>query len=145
MANIKHNMYGTPTYKSWSEMIQRCENPHNISYKNYGGKGIKVCDEWHNFKSFYRDMGKRRVGTTLDRIDVNGDYEQKNCRWATSEQQHNNMTTNVYYMIDGEKMTLSQISRKYNISRSNLANKIYINKMDILEAIDYLIIKKRGV
>ena len=78
-------------YRSWNSMITRCYNPKAASYRYYGGKGIKVCEEWKsNFRAFYKDMGPRPEGTTLDRIDGNKDYEPGNCRWATVKQQIHN-------------------------------------------------------
>lgn len=71
-------------------MRQRCENPNTPKFAHYGGRGIKVCDRWQSFENFAADMGERPKGTTLDRIDVNGNYESSNCRWATHlEQRHN--------------------------------------------------------
>lgn len=133
--NFRHGYYGTPTYKSWSEMKHRC----NKNKKNY--ENITYCDEWNNFINFLNDMGERPLGKTLDRIDVNGNYEPSNCRWATYEQQENNRKNNQYYIINNEKLTLNQIARKYNISRSNLANKIYIYKWNMNDAINYLVRK----
>lgn len=131
--NYRHGYYGTPTYKSWSEMKHRC----NSNIKRY--KDITYCERWNKFENFLEDMGERPKNTSLDRIDNNGNYEPNNCRWADFETQENNRSTNKYYMIDGEKLTLSQISRKYKISRSNLANKIYLKKWDIYKSINYLI------
>lgn len=139
MANRKHLMWGTPTYKSWSEMKTRCKNPqtHCGNYEK-----VSYCKEWEKFENFYNDMGERPKGTTLDRIDPNGDYEPNNCRWADWLTQENNRTNNVYYDVNGKKMTLTQIAREYKISRSNLANKIYIYRWDMNEAISYLLMKK---
>ena len=137
--NIKHGMYGTPTYKSWAEMKFRCKNPHRPFSKCY--KGISYCKEWENFDVFLKDMGERPEGTTLDRINPRGNYNPENCRWADNYTQQNNRTNNKFFEYENEKLTLSQIARKYNISRSNLANKIYIYKWDINKAVDYL----RGV
>ncbi len=140
MANRKHGMYGTPTYKSWSEMKSRCDHPERSSghYEN-----VTYCEKWKQFKAFFEDMGIRPTGTTLDRIDNSKGYFKENCRWADNYTQENNRTNNVKYEIDGVNLTLPQIARKYKISRSNLANKVYIYKMDIFEAIAYLLKKKR--
>ena len=131
--NYKHGYFGTPTYKSWSEMKYRC----NKGIKNY--KNITYCKDWEKFENFLKDMGERPEGKTLDRINVYGNYEPNNCRWATFEEQENNKTINKYYYIEKEYLTLSQIARKYKISRSNLANKIYLYKWNIYDAINYLI------
>ena len=87
-ANKRHGMAGTPEYISWSAMLQRCTNPKAKHYENYGGRGIKVCERWlHSFENFYADMGERPEGKTLHRINVDGDYEPGNCKWATSREQ----------------------------------------------------------
>lgn len=78
------------TYTSWDTMTQRCTNPNNIAYKWYGGRGITICERWRKFANFLIDMGDRPEGTTLDRIDSNGNYEPSNCRWATRDVQHAN-------------------------------------------------------
>lgn len=138
--NYRHGMYGTPTYKSWSEMKSRCNHPHR-SRGHY--ENVTYCKEWELFENFFADMGVRPDGCSLDRIDSMGNYEPNNCRWADDFVQENNRTNNVFYDIDGEKLTLTQIARKYGISRSNLANKIYILKWDMLTAVQYLL-SKRG-
>lgn len=79
------------TYNSWAGMIQRCTNPNNPKYPNYGGRGITVCERWRDsFAAFLLDMGPRPDGTSIDRKDVNGNYELANCRWATATEQANN-------------------------------------------------------
>lgn len=83
----------SPTYSSWSAMIDRCTNRNSPNFARYGGKGIKICDRWRAFENFLADMGERPERHTLDRYpDGSGNYEPGNCRWATSRQQNLNQS-----------------------------------------------------
>jgi hypothetical protein len=102
-------------YRVWRGMLARCGNEKSTRYQNYGGRGIKVCDRWMDFKNFLADMGDRPDGLTIDRIDVNGNYEPGNCRWADLSTQANNKTNSAYHIIDGEKLTVSQWAAKRGV------------------------------
>ena len=112
----KHGMSRTPEWNAYSGIKGRCLNPADPSFRNYGGRGIKVCNRWlESFSNFYADMGPRPEGHSLDRIDVNGDYTPTNCRWATPTQQAQNKTTNVNLTHGGETKCLTQWAREHEV------------------------------
>ena len=108
----KHGKHGTPEHKAWASMLQRCTNLKNAMWPHYGGRGIKVCDRWLDFKHFYADMGDRPEGTSIDRQDNDGNYEPGNCRWATDIEQNNNTSHNRFITLDGVTKTLAQWARE---------------------------------
>lgn len=118
--NVTHGKLGSPEYRAWRAMISRCTIKSNGSYSNYGGRGILVCARWKYFENFLVDMGTRPEGTTLDRIDTNGNYESANCRWATKEQQDTNKRTSVYVTFEGKTLTYSQWAKELNTDQSVL-------------------------
>lgn len=93
--NIRHGLEKHPLYHTWEAMRQRCNDPKAANYHNYGGRGIKVCARWNDFRNFVEDMGDKPPRHSIDRIDVNGDYTPENCRWATYSQQRSNQRKNV--------------------------------------------------
>lgn len=89
--NRRHGMWGTPEYGAWKAMLDRCRNPRNHAYENYGGRGITVCKRWQVFDNFLADMGiKPSPDLSLDRIDNDRGYAPENCRWATASEQNQN-------------------------------------------------------
>lgn len=105
---------------SYRAMLTRCGNSHHKAYKNYGGRGIKVCDEWHQSKNSFIKWALENgfeIGKSLERIDVNGNYEPENCRWATPKEQANNTRKNVHVKYNGKIYTATQLSEMFDIDR----------------------------
>lgn len=100
----KHGKTGTPEYRTWKAMKERCYNVHNIGYKNYGARGIRVCERWLNsFENFLSDMGvKPGKKYSIDRKDSTGNYEPGNCKWATMKEQGGNTSRNVWIEYEGQ-------------------------------------------
>ena len=99
--------------------MARCKSKSWFDCRHYRDRGITVCKRWEeSFEAFYRDMGDRPEGRTLDRIDNDGIYEPSNCRWATRRQQANNRTVSVYITYKGQKLTVAQWSRRTNLNSS---------------------------
>lgn len=110
----------TRTYNCWKSMRQRCVNPKSRSYPYYGGRGIRVCDRWNSFEAFLEDMGEMPDGMSLDRINVDGNYEPDNCRWATRTEQMNNRRNNRMVEFEGERLTLADWARRIGVKYHTL-------------------------
>lgn len=121
----KHDAYYTPEYSSWSSMVRRCTSPRATSWPRYGGRGIRVCDRWlESFENFYADMGVRPEGTSIDRINPNGNYEPSNCRWATNKQQRNNRRDTIYLTANGATMTMGEWEQKLGCHRGTIRDRL---------------------
>lgn len=130
----KHGKSNSREMQSWSDMKRRCYSKNRKDYKNYGGRGISVCDRWLNgdgvvsgFHCFLIDMGVRPDGMTLDRINSSGNYEPLNCRWANTIDQMNNRRDTIYVEVNNEKISLANASRilglEYQMAYRLLKNK----------------------
>ncbi len=144
----KHGMKNTRMYNIWSSMKERCYLETCEAYKDYGGRGITVCDEWKdNFQSFYDWSMANGYSDdlTIDRIDVNGNYEPDNCRWADWETQHYNKRNTIRIEVDGKLKTLKEISEEYGISQKTLMSR-YIRYKKGLFALEDMArpVKKNG-
>lgn len=115
-----HGMSGTLTYYVWMQMRQRCNNPRNRSYHNYGARGIRVCARWQSFELFLQDMGEAPRGMTLERINRDLWYEPGNCCWASRRAQANNMRRNVVVAHEGRTSTLAEWAREKGLSYNAL-------------------------
>lgn len=138
-----HGMTGTPEYRAWQSMHQRCYNPQCNSYQWYGKRGIEVCERWRTFENFLADLGNRPTPDhSLDRIDNDGDYDPGNCRWATDIEQKNNKRTNKVISYCGEEHSLAEWSRITGISYTLLKARINTYKWPIERALSEPVNKK---
>lgn len=127
----KHGKTNTRLYVTWDNMKARCYRKHNAYYKNYGGRGIAVCEEWKNdFKAFYEwsIANGYTDKLTLDRIDNNGNYEPSNCRWIDMKQQARNRRSNKIYTINGKTHCLAEWCEIYNMSYDKVKQRL--NKLN---------------
>lgn len=124
----------SPTYTSWKKMIARCTNKNYYQYKNYGGRGITVCEEWRDFTVFLRDMGERPKGKELDRIDNDLGYSVSNCRWATHTQNNRNKRNNRLVTYKGETRCAREWAEKLGIDYHTLQYRL--NKWSVKDAFE---------
>lgn len=121
---FRHGMADSRLYRVWLSMRQRCENPKDAAYHNYGGRGIYVCERWKEFKAFFADMGMRPDGYQLDRIDNNGPYSPDNCRWVSSRANKHNKRTNRMVEWKGETLPLTVWAERLDLHPRTLFNRI---------------------
>lgn len=130
-----HGLTKHSLYKTWLCMMQRCYHANNPKFSDYGGRGIYVCERWHNISNFIEDMGDRPKDHTLDRKDNNGPYNPENCRWATLSEQGRNRRENYdgferksnkpkYIEYEGLRLTVSQWAKRIGIHRGALSSRI---------------------
>lgn len=134
--NFKHGLYRSTENIIWMGIKGRCYTPTSTSYKNYGARGIKMCDRWKNsFENFLADMGKRPSKKhSIERINNNGNYEPSNCKWATNLEQSKNKRTTKKIAFNGEVYCMIEWAEKLNISYQTLQHR-FMNGWNIEEAL----------
>lgn len=149
--NFVHGKKGTKIYAIWKAIKQRCFNPNNAMYHNYGGRGITICEEWkNNFQAFYDHVSKlphfNEKGYSLDRINNDGNYEPNNVKWSTAKEQANNTRTNVFITFKGETHTVAEWSEITGINNKVILERINILHWDVEKALTTPVrkIKKAG-
>lgn len=123
--------YTSKEYACWCHMKNRCYDLNSAAYKNYGGRGITVCDRWLNsFENFYEDMGNCPPGLMIERKNNNGNYTPGNCVWATPQEQGNNRRTNKWIKFNGKIKTVAQWARYLGINVNTLYTRLYVGWSD---------------
>lgn len=126
----KHGMYQDTTYRSWQSLLDRCRNQNRRSYKNYGGRGITVCDRWNpekggSFENFLEDMGEKpNKKFSIERINVNGNYEPNNCCWASAKVQSYNKTNTVIIEYKGRKYNVGEFSKLTGLTKKQITTRL---------------------
>ncbi len=125
--SLTHGMTKTKEHRTWRGLRSRCNDPSNKGYKNYGGRGIKVCERWDSFENFFADMGPAPSPKhSIDRFpNVNGDYGPGNCRWATDAEQHANRRDNCYLEYRGETKMAVEWMAISGLPKSTFFNRLY--------------------
>ncbi|MBR9703320.1 hypothetical protein GOV10_04745 [Candidatus Woesearchaeota archaeon] len=120
----KHDLCDSRAHDTWRGMKDRCFNKRSVSFENYGGRGITVCDRWVDFKNFYEDMGDRPDGMSIDRINNNKGYSKENCQWATQKQQTRNSRTNINLTFDGKTQCIAAWAEELGMNSGMLYKRI---------------------
>ncbi len=136
IVSTQNKLSTSPSYRSWKAMNQRCYDLKNISYKNYGAKGITVCDRWKDsFHNFLQDMGQRGEGWSIDRINFFGNYSPDNCKWSTAKEQASNKSSNNIISAHGQDNTLAEWAEITGIPWSTIRKRIYVLGWQIEDAL----------
>lgn len=121
---ITHGRTYSPEWNSWQAMRARCQRPSHTWFHRYGGRGIQICDRWKSFEAFLSDMGPRPPGSTLERINNDGNYEPGNCRWATRKEQGQNMRTTKKLMLGGKVISMTELAARSGVGLTTLSYRL---------------------
>ena len=120
----KNGLSSHPLYWRWAGMIARCTNPNHVGYKNYGGRGVTVCDHWLTFENFMTDMGEPAPGQTLERRENSKGYQKDNCFWASAAEQSRNTRRNVWITLDGVRLTIRDWEHRIGVKRGVIQRRL---------------------
>jgi len=137
---ISHNMTNTKLYRIWASMRQRCTNKNTAHYNSYGGRGIRVCEQWELFEEFYIwSMSNGYVeGLSIERIDVNGNYEPSNCKWITKKEQANNTRRTILITHNDKTLNIAQWAKELNVTYDVLYGRLKKYEMNLEKVIENL-------
>lgn len=135
--NRRHGLTHRPEHKAWRHIKSRCHNPNDTEFRNYGGRGIAVCEEWrNNFESFFAHIGPRPTPHhSIDRINVNDGYRPGNVRWATVAEQTRNQRRNIWVEHEGRSMILSDFAALFGLPVTALAQRMRYHRCSAHEAL----------
>lgn len=119
-----HGLSVNKWWSNWHRMMDRCYNKKSARYASYGGRGISVCERWHDAALFHEDMGDRPEGKSLDRINNDGNYSPENCKWSTYIEQNNNRRTTKIIEFNGESLSGAQWARKLGVSKGFIYHRL---------------------
>jgi len=132
-----HGMAKTRLYKIYIGIKTRCYNKRHISYRDYGAKGIIMCDEWLDYENFFKDMGKDyKDGLSIERIDPKGNYESANCKWIPLIEQSKNKTNTIYVEYKKNRIKLIDLVKMFEINYNKLYERIFIYNKSVDEAVE---------
>lgn len=117
-------MTGAGAWHSWRDMMKRCYAKNSSRFPHYGGRGIIVCPEWHDFEGFHASMGDRPEGMSIERDEVDGNYEPNNCRWIPIPNQQYNKRNSIFVDVEGEKLCLSLACKKLGLNYNRVRDRI---------------------
>lgn len=131
-----HGAWGNPLFTVWKGMMSRCYKPQDKRYSQYGGRGISVCDRWHNINIFIDDMSSSyRPNLQLDRIDNDGSYSPENCKWSTRTEQARNKSNNIKLTFEGQTKCLSEWAEITGICIGTLWDRLIVRKWDTMKTL----------
>lgn len=145
MPSRSHGMSSTPIYGLWCAMKRRCENKNVAAYKDYGGRGIRVCERWQAFENFFADMGHKPEGKSLDRIDNSKGYCKENCKWSTAKEQKRNARNLRYITAKGKTQSMGEWAEEIGLSVGTIWQRLSIGWTDEESVTIQRLKKKAGI